>query len=82
MHKNRTLKGLQLQAKHDTAYKKRLIGQKHNDGREIVNAEYIGNSVYGTVKVVFDNGTKMYITSEKFRPTNDDIESSGIILKK
>lgn len=82
MHKNRTPKGLELERKHDSSYKKRLIGKRHVDGKGIINAEYIGNGVYGIVKIFYDDGTDQLIGPLKsFRPTNEDLEINGIILK-
>jgi hypothetical protein len=80
MHKNRTAKGLALQEKHNLSYKKRLIGKQHIDGRKVINCEYIGNSVYGIIKVYFEDNSNILIGSQSFRPTNKDILNNGIIL--
>jgi hypothetical protein len=70
--KYRTVKGIELQREHDERYKKMLIGKTNNWGK-IINAEWIGNSVYGIVKLYFENGeTNLYSNPNGFRPRKED----------
>ena len=68
-----TVNGEELRRSHDEYYKKILIGKK-NDLGIIINAEWVGNSVYGIVKVFFQNGTdKLYShKGNGFRPRKQD----------
>lgn len=72
MHKNRTQKGIELQKKHDERYKKMLIG-KISFGKLVTDSEWIGNSVYGIVRVTFEDGeTKLVSSPNSFRPKKED----------
>lgn len=70
---NTTERGLELRRQHDAQYKKMLIGKKNNVGT-IINAEWVGNSVYGIVKVFFEDGSdKLYGHKQNgFRPRKED----------
>jgi hypothetical protein len=70
-----TVRGFELRAEHDALYKKMLIGKK-NDRGTIINAEWIGNSVYGIVKCFFDDGTDALYShrASGFRPRKIDFD--------
>jgi hypothetical protein len=79
---NRTAKGLELEKKHQQRYEKWLLG-KTSTSTELVNGlpvagkiikvEYIGNSVYGIVRLDIETGAYTLIGSmEGHRPTKAD----------
>jgi hypothetical protein len=69
---HRTARGIELEKQHDARYKKWLIGKSNSRGK-IIDAQYIGNSVYGIVKVFFEDGTdNLYSNRNAFRPRKTD----------
>lgn len=75
-----TVRGMELRNEHDERYKKMLIG-KRNDIGLIVDAKWIGNSVYGIVKLTFEDGSdKLYSSLKSFRPRKSDFNlSDGVV---
>lgn len=82
-HKNRTIKGDELKAKHQERYEKYWIGKIMDEpavinGKpakgEIVGVEYVGNSVYGMVILVLENGCEYPVSGRGFRPKKDDVK--------
>lgn len=83
-HKNRTEKGDILRIKHQITYNKWWLGKyikspsKFNGKSaigKITKVEYIGNSVYGIVKIYLDNGCEFMLSSrDSFRPRKSDLE--------
>jgi len=77
MHKNRTASGIAKEQEHDRRYKSMLIGKTTTSGDKITNAEYIGNAVYGIVKIYFEDGThKLVSHPHAFRPRKIDFNLS------
>lgn len=74
MHKNRTAKGIALEQKHRDRYRKMLVGRECENGKSILDAEYIGNSVYGIVKVTYHDNIEELISHSDggFRPRKAD----------
>lgn len=76
-HKNRTVRGDELRRKHQDTYEKWWLGKKVTEiiggGRfdppiTITKVEYIGNSVYGVVRLTDNNGNQYYPSSNGMRP--------------
>lgn len=76
-----TAKGKALRESHQQSYTNMLVGRSNSRGL-IAGAEYIGNSVYGVVRLTFSDGsTEIYSHRGRgFRPRKQDfglIETVG-----
>lgn len=73
-HKNRTSKGDELIKKHQERYEKWWLNKNTIFGL-VKNVEYIGNSVYGVVKLTLHDGSNQFVSSRNsFRPKKTDLQ--------
>lgn len=75
-NKNRTVKGDELKAKHQATYSKWWLNKIIKAGQtqqKVVEVRYIGNSVYGSVILVLEDGSEYVPPCYGFRPTKDSV---------
>lgn len=75
-HKNRTIRGDELRREHQARYEKwwlNKVTSNVNPPEKIIKVEYIGNSVYGVVRLTTESGKEIYPTSN-YRPTKDSVK--------
>ena len=80
-NKNSTPNGEELKKKHQATYERWWLGKyfvgffhkKDRQPQKIINVEYIGNSVYGVVRLTLADGTEVYPMSNGYKPLKSDI---------